>query len=230
MKVLIFGATGVVGGQLLRAICDDQAFTEVVAVTRKPIEYSSPKVIQYSIQSLTDLLSLSEKTKKDLKADVIFCCLGTTIKAAGSRENFEKVDFGGVHILGILAEDLQIPHFVLVSAAGANKNSKIFYYRIKGLAEEDLIKRKIPQITIFRPGLLLTDRKEFRLGEFLAIKAVRFIQSIGSKFSEKLVLSFATDVQVLVKAMLRYASNVLPNSISSNKVIQIIEAVQLSQK
>jgi uncharacterized protein YbjT (DUF2867 family) len=244
MKALLAGATGAIGSLLLAELCKDERFTEIVAITRRPLAIESPKLKELSIDSLDDLKAIkpipnsntstngneththiaTTGTEIDKAAnllantDMLFCCLGTTIKTAGSQENFKKVDLEGVKILGALAERMQIKNFIMISAAGADKNSTLFYNRVKGEAEEDLLKRNIDSITIFRPGLLLTERKEFRFGEFLAIKAINLLKKL---IPNRLTASFATDAHALVQSM-------LANSLLTGKGEHIIEASQIN--
>lgn len=246
MKALLAGATGAIGSQLLDELCKDERFSEIVAITRHPLPNRSPKLTELRINSLDELnaivplvnLNASSQTahgetissnvvfapEADKAAnlladtDMLFCCLGTTIKKAGSQENFRKVDLEGVKILGALAERMHIKNFVLISAAGADKDSPLFYNRVKGEAEEDLLKRNIDNITIFRPGLLLTERDEFRFGELLAIKIVRLIKKLAPN---RLTVVFATDAHALIASMIE-------NSLSSVKGKHIIEAAQIS--
>lgn len=244
MKALLAGSTGAIGSLLLAELCKDARFTEIIAITRRPLAIQSPKLHELRINFLDDLRDIKPLANSNQSSnsgethtntvpsdtaannaanliantDVLFCCLGTTIKTAGSQENFKKVDLEGVKILGTLAERMQIKNFILISAAGANKNSSLFYNRVKGEAEEDLLKRNIDNITIFRPGLLLTERKEFRFGEFLAIKTVRLLKKL---IPSRLTASFATDAHALIQSM-------IANSLLTNKGKRIIEAAHIN--
>lgn len=199
MNALIAGSTGAIGSLLLRELINHNEFSEIIAITRRPLDISSDKLKEIKINSLKEL----KTTPAINNLDVVFCCLGTTIKIAGSREAFQKVDCEGVQILADLAERSHCQRFIMVSAAGANKNSAIFYNRIKGLAEDELRKRKIDHITIFRPGLLLTSRSEFRLGEKIAIQGVGLLKKI---FPGPWTASFATEASQLVKCMIAAAT------------------------
>lgn len=206
MKVLIAGATGAIGSLLLEELCKDERFHQIIAITRRDLALQSKKLKELKIKSLSDLLNIDGDPnfdKQDLdNIDVLFCCLGTTIKAAGSREEFRKVDFEGVKILADLAEKIKIKHFLLISAAGANKNSPIFYNQVKGEAEEVLLHHNIPQISIFRPGLLMTDRKEFRLGELIAIKTVKLLSRVTPR---NFTAAWATAPDSLVHSMIHHS-------------------------
>lgn len=219
MKALVAGPTGAIGSQLIQELCKNNFYTEITAITRRPLLYKSKKLKEFTIQSLEDLQKLNLEENIHLQADLLFCCLGTTIKTAGNKENFKKVDLDGVQILIALAERMQIKHFLLISAAGANKNSSFFYNKIKGQAEDLLCKSHIPNITIFRPGLLLTERAEFRLGERVSVKSIEFLQ----KYLPKNALAkIATKADALVHCMIK-------QSLIQNSGITIIEAVQIKQ-
>lgn len=240
MKALIAGSTGAIGSQLLAELCKDARFTEIIAITRRPLTIQSLKLKELRIDSLDDLRTIKplansntsakggETHTKTVSSDttanliagtnVLFCCLGATLKKAGSRENFKKVDLDGVIILGDLAERMHIKHFILISAAGANKNSMLFYNRVKGEAEEELLKRHIDNITLFRPGLLLTERNEFRFGEFIAVNIIKLLK----KFSRgHFKASFATDAHVLVKSM-------IANSLLTDQGKRVIQPEQIN--
>lgn len=157
---LLFGATGLVGGHCLDLLLHDDAYTSVVAFTRKGLPVSHPKLRSQVI----DFERLEEYAGL-IVGDDLFCALGTTIKAAGSQEAFRRVDFFYPHRIASIAAASGVSRFLLVSSLGADAGSSIFYNRVKGELEDAL--RDIPfrGIQIFRPSLLLGDRGEFRMGE-----------------------------------------------------------------
>lgn len=163
-KVLIVGATGLVGQYCLQGLLESDYYSKVTALVRKPINKEHPKLTQVvtDFQNLKDALSTVE-------ADDVFCCLGTTIKKAGSREAFRKIDFQ----LVIKTAEIMLHHgagqFLVISAMGANKESKIFYNQIKGEMEAALSMLGYPCLHIIRPSLLLGSREEFRLGEKIGV-------------------------------------------------------------
>lgn len=158
MKVLISGPTGLVGQKLLEKLIGDSRITEVHSIARNPTQLKSPKLKEH----IFDLRQLEEKAPEE-KFDVVYCCLGTTIKKAGSKENFKLVDFE--FVVSLARKFSSSNQFLVVSAMGADASSKIFYNRTKGEMEEAVVKSGISTIRIFRPSLLLGDRKEFRFGE-----------------------------------------------------------------
>src|SRR5690606_18048475 len=100
--------------------------------------------------------------------DDVFCCLGTTIKKAGSQEAFKIVDYDYPVKLALMAQTADVQNFLVISALGANAQSKVFYSRTKGQLENQLKEINLKALHIFQPSLLLGNRQEFRLGEKIA--------------------------------------------------------------
>jgi uncharacterized protein YbjT (DUF2867 family) len=164
-SALVVGATGLVGRECVRRLAGDARFERVMALARRalPDDVNGP-----SVRTI-----LADFDRLDLHPDAfrvthVFCALGTTIKAAGSRERFREVDFGYPVRIGELARAAGADHFLLVSSMGADPRSRVFYTRVKGEVERAIIGLGFPSVTIVRPSLLLGDRKEFRLGEVIA--------------------------------------------------------------
>jgi len=167
---LIVGATGLTGKSLLKYLLDAEAYEKVIVLTRKQIEVNSEKVKLIII----DFDKLSQY-KEMLKADDVFCCLGTTIKKAKTKEAFKKVDWHYPVEIAQLTKVNGAQQFLVVSSMGANSKSSIFYSHVKGVMEAELQKIGFDALHIFRPSLLLGDRGEFRLGEYLGIAFYRLI-------------------------------------------------------
>ncbi|MEJ2633942.1 MAG: oxidoreductase [Calditrichia bacterium] len=140
----------------------NNAYSRVTAITRRPLDLTHPKLEN----AVIDFEHL-EKEIGDVKSDHIFCCLGTTIKKAGSQGAFRKVDFSYPLQLAKIGAGNGASQFLLISAMGANPQSRLFYNRVKGEVEEAVSKIDVYGIQIFRPSLLLGRREEFRLGEKL---------------------------------------------------------------
>jgi uncharacterized protein YbjT (DUF2867 family) len=160
---LVAGATGLTGGQLVTALLDDPRYSVVKAITRKPLARVHPKlenaVIDFErIHTYTD----------ELKADDVFCCLGTTMKVAGSREAFERVDYHYPVAIAERANALGAKQFLLMSSLGANKKSPFYYNRVKGRVEETIAGIGYQALHIMRPSLLVGPREEYRRGEAAA--------------------------------------------------------------
>lgn len=170
-SILIAGATGLVGRACLRRLLDDPAFDRIVVLTRRPLPRDL--VERGSVNRLHErLIDFDRLDSNEYDAlfdvDQILCCLGTTIKKAGSRERFRNVDFGYPKTLAERGSEHGVRHYLLVSALGAKPQSRIFYNRVKGEIEKAVADLPFRSLTIARPSLLLGDRDEFRLGEVIA--------------------------------------------------------------
>ncbi len=157
---LIAGATGLVGGLLLRQLLDTPEYGRVITLGRRPVELAHPKLSQVT----ADLAAL-DKVTADLRCDDAFCCLGTTIRRAGSQAAFRAVDHGAVLAFAWTARRNGATRFFVVSSLGANARSRFFYNRVKGETEEALEVLDFKTLAIFRPSLLLGPRQETRFGE-----------------------------------------------------------------
>ena len=161
-RVLLAGATGLVGGECLQLLLADPTFDPVHVVVRRPLPPASGagKLQQHVID-----LDQMATALAGVKVDAVFCALGTTIRKAGSQEKFRKVDFDYPLTLARVALERGARHYLLVSALGADARSRVFYSRTKGELEEALAALAYRSLTIARPSLLLGERAEFRLGE-----------------------------------------------------------------
>lgn len=157
-SAVVIGATGLVGGFLVRQLLDDSLYERVVTFARKPLGIGHPKLVEKSFPE-GDFASL-EMAESDF-----FSCLGTTIKKAGSKEAFWHIDFELPMEFAKLAKARGVQHFLLVSAIGADSRSLFFYPAVKGKLEEAICSLNFPSTTIVRPSLLLGPRSEYRRGE-----------------------------------------------------------------
>lgn len=159
-KAVIFGASGMVGRQLLRIMVDSDEYKQITVVVRKPLKFEHSKLTQ--IQA--DFTTL-ENFKNELQADAFFCCLGTTRKKTPDLKEYYQIDHDYPLKAANIAKELGVNQYHLVSALGANAESKIFYSRTKGEVENDIISLQIPATYVYRPSLLVGKRKEKRAGE-----------------------------------------------------------------
>lgn len=167
-RILLAGATGLTGEHLLDRLLSEPTVLRVLAPTRRPLaEHPRLDNPQGELPSLLPTLGGP--------LDIAFCCLGTTIKQAGSQEAFRAVDHDLVVAVAQRARALGARHFLVVSALGADPSSSVFYNRVKGEMEESLRAMDWPQLTIARPSLLLGERNETRLVEQLAAPLARLI-------------------------------------------------------
>jgi uncharacterized protein YbjT (DUF2867 family) len=168
---LIVGASGLIGGELLELMLKSNEYVSIHLWLRSTLPVSDARVQQH----LVDFHHL-ERTLLPNAVDDVFCCLGTTIKKAGSQEQFRKVDVDWPLAIASLMQLRGMKQFLIVTAIGANQHSSIFYSRMKGMLEQQLIALNIPQLYIFRPSLLLGVRREHRPGERLAIQIDRWLR------------------------------------------------------
>ncbi len=168
MIATLIGGTGLTGSSLVRQLLADPAITKVISISRKSLEISNPKLAEVLISDLAELSSIESK----IRGDLYICCLGTTIKAAGSKENFEKVDHAAIVAFANIARVQDAKALTFVSAMGANANSIIFYNRVKGRTENDVRAVGLRSLIIFRPALLVGPRHEFRLAERIMAKTL----------------------------------------------------------
>ena len=157
---IVAGGTGLVGGHLVDLMISSKDYSDITLLVRKDSSYKKEGIstIEVDYDNLMDY-------EKSLKADVIFCCLGTTIKKAGSKEKFRLVDFSYPLELAKIALKNESKQFNIVTASGANSSSMFFYNRVKGEVEKALTELEFKNLNIFRPSLLLGKRKEQRFGE-----------------------------------------------------------------
>jgi uncharacterized protein YbjT (DUF2867 family) len=160
---LIAGATGLIGKELLKLLLNGSEYDKVVAIVRRSIEIDHPKLEE----RIVDFDQL-DQYKEIFSVHDVFCCLGTTIKKAKTKEAMWKIDVDYPVMIARLASSQGARKFLLVSSMNADPDSPIFYPKMKGKLEEEI--RRIPFETtaIFRPSLLLGERDEFRLGEKMA--------------------------------------------------------------
>ncbi len=210
---LVLGASGLVGSHCLQLLLDNAAYDKIIAWLRKPLSVQHAK-LQQDIINFDQLSPYADKLKN---VQEIFCCLGTTIKKAGSPEAFYKVDFTYPHEIAKLAARNGVQQFLIVTALGANSRSSIFYNRVKGEIETALGKLPLPGLQIFRPSLLLGERREFRLGE--RIGAIVF-KTLSFTFIGPLRRYRAIAASTVARAMIRVAQQNLTgvNIFESEKI------------
>lgn len=162
---LVLGATGLIGKELIKIVTQQNLYEKIILLTRRPIEIEEGVCEQHVI-NFDELHHYREMFQvKD-----VYCCLGTTIKKAKTKEAFRKVDYDYPVQAAKFAKEQGVEQFLIVSAMGADTKSPFFYSRVKGEVEEALIKLNFPSLSIFRPSLLLGSREEFRFGEKMAEK------------------------------------------------------------
>ena len=212
MKALVIGATGATGKDLVQVLLRDPEYTQIAIFVRRSTGTVHPKLTEI----MTDFDKI-ENVSAFIQGDVLFSCLGTTLKAAGSKEGQWHIDYEIPVAFAEIARQNGVPKIVLLSAYGASTSSKIFYSKVKGTLEEKITNLSFNQFIIFRPGLLLRKNTD-RAGERISAAVLRFLNSLGilRKFRPMPTLTLA---QKMAKA-----PKVLPNGmqvIELNKIFNL---------
>ena len=173
MKALVIGATGAVGKDLVRELLSDPDFESVDIFVRRAPELDSPRLHTHVID-----FERAEEWAPLLKGDVLFSCLATTIKAAGSQDAQWKVDYTYQWEAARAARDNGVPAYVLVSSMGADPRSKVFYTRMKGQLDEAVTGLSFPHCFILRPPSLIRKGSD-RFGEKISVAFLKGLNAIG---------------------------------------------------
>lgn len=158
-SAIVVGATGLTGQELVAVLCESEEYAEITVIARRKLNFEHPKLVM-------KIRQFDQLEETDFKfAHELYCCLGTTRKKAGSKAMFERVDLEYPVNIASIAKKCGIPHVLVISAMGANEDSKFYYNQVKGKMEHNLIALELPQLSIFRPSLLMGNREEPRLAE-----------------------------------------------------------------
>jgi nucleoside-diphosphate-sugar epimerase len=215
-EIVVAGATGLVGSKLMEMLLADVTVHKLIVLSRSEVEWKHIKVQCI----ITDFDRLDQYVSRVSNAHALFCCIGTTIKRAGSKEAFKKVDYQIPLNLAGLAQKARINKFIVISSLGADPQSGNFYLKTKGEMEKDItVNYSFQKLAFLRPSLLLGPRTEFRLGE-------RFAQLFLYLFSFLMIGRLKkykpiTDYKV-AKAMIS-----ISNSINNQKVYEAEELMYL---
>lgn len=215
---LLLGATGLVGGHCLEMLLQDEHYTHVETVGRRPAARVHRKLKQHVI----DFKTLKVQTNQ-IKADDVFCCLGTTIKNAGSREAFRKVDYEYPLEVATVASANGAEQFLLVSSLGANARSSMFYSRVKGEIEAAVSALPFDGVQIFRPSLLLGERKERRTGERVAEMSLKlFAFMLRGSFKKYRAVEAVTVAAAMIRVAKQHPKGI--NIFESDQIKQLVNA------
>lgn len=173
MKALIIGATGATGKDLLSQLLADDTYSELHCFVRKPLTLTHPKLHAHVVDFETP-----EVWADLLRGDVAFSCLGTTLAVAGSKEAQWRVDYDYQYNFAEHCRNNGVPTFVLVSAAGAKAQSKLFYNRMKGQLEDAVKALGFARLLIFQPSVLVRKGSD-RKGEQFGLKMIVFLNKLG---------------------------------------------------
>jgi uncharacterized protein YbjT (DUF2867 family) len=194
---IVFGATGQTGTLLTDYLLNSNEFDIVKIIVRKATGKQHPK-----LHELVNPLTNPEFIQNEIRGDVLFCCLGTTIRKAGSQENFKRIDYSLPLSLAKIAKRNNIPCMVTISSVGANAQSNNFYIRVKGEMERDIAAQDIERSVFVRPSLLLGKREELRMGEMISKWLMPFFNPL---FLGKLKRYKAIQSSTVAKAMVALA-------------------------
>ena len=161
-KAVLLGASGLIGGFLLRRLLTEDSFDAVIIFSRKPIQIKHPKIQEI----ITDFSQLQKSFPKIVCTDV-FCCLGTTMAVAGSQAAFTQIDYDYPLLVANQAKTYGATGFWVITTTNANPESPFFYSRIKGQLEQSLFSCHFESLGVVRPSLLLGKRPKVRYGEML---------------------------------------------------------------
>lgn len=173
MKAILIGATGLIGQNLLMKLLSDDNYSHVLVISRKSLKLKHKKLNELVI-NFDDLA----KHESEIVGDVVFCCLGTTIKKTPDLIIYRKIDYQYPLDVANIAFKNGAKQYHLISAMGADVKSRLFYSRTKGEVERDLQQIHFEAIHIYRPALLDGERKEERAAENLMIGLFRLINPI----------------------------------------------------
>ena len=192
MKVLLIGATGATGRDLLELLLKDEEIHQVDIFVRREMILKHEKLNIHIID-----FDKPEQWKTFVKGDLLFSCLGTTLKAAGSKEAQWKIDYEYQYQFAKIAKEKNVNSYVLVSAAKASAKSPFFYSKMKGQLEEDVKALKFSKLIIFNPPLLIRENSDRKM-EIWGAEVIFFFNKIGILQSQKPI-----PTKLLAEAMIK---------------------------
>jgi uncharacterized protein YbjT (DUF2867 family) len=193
---LVAGSTGLIGKQLLMLLLATNRYDKVIALTRHDLKIEHPKLKEIKVD-----FSILDQYADKLVADDVFCCLGTTMKKAKTKERFYEVDFTYPLRMAVATKLAGASQYFLVSALGANKKSSVYYNRVKGEVEEAITNLGFNALHIMRPSLLLGERDEKRSAEDAAKAVYKYL---GFLIPQKYK---GIEAATVARAMLHFAAN-----------------------
>jgi len=216
MKALVIGSTGLSGKALLRKLNLDTRYTEVIALTRRELAIVHDKIKPFIVN-----FDSPKEWASQIKGDVLFSVMGTTMKIAGSKENQYKVDFTYQYECAKAASENGVNTYCLVSSVGANSKSKIFYSRIKGELEEAICELPFKKIRILQPGPITGNREDNRIMEKVSVSVIRFFNKLG--MLKKYTPAFGEDIAA---ALIAAAYDEDPNRIKRYVLSDVLTLAQ----
>ncbi|WP_426065320.1 NAD(P)H-binding protein [Flavobacterium sp. DSP2-3-1] len=194
---LIIGSTGLIGSELLNLLLDSNDYLKVITFVKRDTGIKHPKLTQHIID-----FDKPETYKELVVGDDFFCTIGTTIKKAGSKEAFRKVDFEYPKQFAAFALQNKVKNYFIISSLGANAKSGNFYLKTKGEIQDFLKDCDFESVAVFQPSLLLGNRTEFRLGEKVG---AFFMKTLSFLFVGNLKKYKPIESETVAKALLKIA-------------------------
>lgn len=211
-EAMIFGSTGLVGHEVVRQLQSHSGY-RIKTFTRRPSQPVS-RVTNHVID-----FTAPDSYAHLLTGDCLFCCLGSTIRKAGSREAFRAIDYGLVLNLARIAAENKVKHLLVISSIGADASSGNFYLRTKGEMEHGLQQLPFQRLSILRPSVLTGPRKEFRLGEKTGIVLATLISPL---LMGRLKKYRPIHAAVVAKAMIRLSESENTQMVYESDVLQAL--------
>ena len=216
---IVLGATGLIGKQLTKLLLEDTRYISVKVFVRRPTSIFHSKLEE----EIVDFDNLHEWEHR-LTGDELFSALGTTIKKAGSKKAQHKIDFTYQYRIAEAAAANGIENYFLVSSAGANANSKNFYFKIKGELEEEIEKLSFKKVVVVQPSLLIGKREEKRHGEKIASFLMPPLMALIPALQKYKPIEGST----VARALLNSANSFLPNRLIRYSLNEIFTLAQSS--
>jgi len=207
-SALLVGATGLIGSLVLQRLLDVTAYRSVTVWARRPLA-------MHGAGLRTEVFDFEDMRSHKVEAEDVFCCIGTTMKQARTREVFRLVDHDYPVALAEAAARGGAKRLLVVSSLGADPRSRVFYNRVKGEMEVAVAAAGVPSTIFFRPTLLRGNRTEFRLGERIGL-------AVGDLLGPLLDRYRPIDADVVATAMIKAALKNLPSGVIESDQIRTL--------
>jgi len=212
-KAIVIGATGMVGTQLIKLLIENPDYSEIISFVRRSGGIISPRLTEHIID-----FDKPETWKGLVKGNVLFSSLGTTIAQAKTKDAQYKVDFTYQFNVAKIAAENGVTKYVLISSAGANPESKVFYVKMKGELEKAIQSLPFDIISVIKPGLLAGDRIENRPGEKIGYTLLNGLNKLGLFKRYKPI-----QASIVAKAMVNAAKAKKSGSYTLDEVFKLAE-------
>lgn len=212
-KAIVIGATGMVGTQLIKQLIENETYSEIVSLVRRSSGITHPKLKEQIIN-----FDEPENWSNVVTGDVLFSTLGTTLAQAKNKEAQFEVDFTYQFTVAKIAAKNGVSNYVLISSAGSNSNSIVFYTSMKGKLEDAVKRLPFNVISIIRPGQLAGDRTEKRTSEKIGLSVMHFINKLGMMKRYKPICAHK-----VARAMINAAEKKKSGTYTLDKVFELAE-------